>query len=239
MPRSPGLQPEVAQHEPRLRTRRRIGRSRCGPKARRAGCPPTRCRRHAAVRVRLRTRRRRQAAGVRHARTRADRAASRPSGISSAWPSRNDTAACDREPGGIPDVPLLQDHQPRDSGVDRLRGRSSAGLQRHQSAGADARSGRAEAAHRRAQRSAGPDDDGIVGEMVRRAAAIANERGIAAAGYRTVFNTNQDAARRCSTSTCTCSADERWRGRRDRRAARSQRGLTPSTSCTGGRAAKR
>ena len=37
------------------------------------------------------------------------------------------------------------------------------------------------------------DDDAIVGELVRRAAAIANERGIAAGGYRTVFNTNRDA----------------------------------------------
>jgi histidine triad (HIT) family protein len=36
-------------------------------------------------------------------------------------------------------------------------------------------------------------DDGIVGELVRRAAAIAGERGIAAGGFRTVFNTNADA----------------------------------------------
>jgi histidine triad (HIT) family protein len=38
-----------------------------------------------------------------------------------------------------------------------------------------------------------PADDAIVGELVRRAAAIAKERGIAAGGYRTVFNTNRDA----------------------------------------------
>ena len=38
-----------------------------------------------------------------------------------------------------------------------------------------------------------PGDDQIVGELARRAAAIANERGIAAGGYRTVFNTNRDA----------------------------------------------
>jgi len=38
-----------------------------------------------------------------------------------------------------------------------------------------------------------PKDDAILGELVRRAAAIANERGIAAGGYRTVFNTNRDA----------------------------------------------
>lgn len=37
------------------------------------------------------------------------------------------------------------------------------------------------------------DDDQIVGELVRRAAAIAKDRGIAAGGYRTVFNTNLDA----------------------------------------------
>ena len=36
-------------------------------------------------------------------------------------------------------------------------------------------------------------DDGIVGELVRRAAAIAAERGIDAGGFRTVFNTNRDA----------------------------------------------
>ena len=38
-----------------------------------------------------------------------------------------------------------------------------------------------------------PEDDGLVGELVRRAAAIARERGLSAGGYRTVFNTNRDA----------------------------------------------
>jgi histidine triad (HIT) family protein len=38
-----------------------------------------------------------------------------------------------------------------------------------------------------------PGDDEIVGEIVRRAAAIASDRGIAAGGYRVVFNTNRDA----------------------------------------------
>jgi len=38
-----------------------------------------------------------------------------------------------------------------------------------------------------------PDDDDIVGEIVRRAAAIADEQGITARGFRTVFNTNKDA----------------------------------------------
>jgi histidine triad (HIT) family protein len=38
-----------------------------------------------------------------------------------------------------------------------------------------------------------PDDDGIMGELVRRAAAIAAENGHAARGYRTVFNCNADA----------------------------------------------
>ena len=37
------------------------------------------------------------------------------------------------------------------------------------------------------------EDDGLVGEMVRRAAAIAEQRGIAAEGFRTVFNTNAGA----------------------------------------------
>ena len=36
-------------------------------------------------------------------------------------------------------------------------------------------------------------DDQAVGELVRRAAAIARERGISKGGYRTVFNTNRDA----------------------------------------------
>ena len=38
-----------------------------------------------------------------------------------------------------------------------------------------------------------PGDDQIVGEVVRRAAAIAAERGISASGFRTVFNTNKEA----------------------------------------------
>jgi histidine triad (HIT) family protein len=37
------------------------------------------------------------------------------------------------------------------------------------------------------------EDDQLVGELVRRAAAIAKERGISAGGFRTVFNTNRDA----------------------------------------------
>jgi histidine triad (HIT) family protein len=36
-------------------------------------------------------------------------------------------------------------------------------------------------------------DDGLVGAMVRRAAAIASERGVEADGYRTVFNCNSHA----------------------------------------------
>jgi histidine triad (HIT) family protein len=36
-------------------------------------------------------------------------------------------------------------------------------------------------------------EDGLVGNMVRRAAAIAKERGIAEGGYRTVFNCNAAA----------------------------------------------
>ena len=38
-----------------------------------------------------------------------------------------------------------------------------------------------------------PANDAIVGEVVRRAAAIAKERGVSAGGFRTVFNTNRDA----------------------------------------------
>ena len=37
------------------------------------------------------------------------------------------------------------------------------------------------------------EDDVLVGELVRRAAALAQSRGISAGGYRTVFNTNRDA----------------------------------------------
>ena len=36
-------------------------------------------------------------------------------------------------------------------------------------------------------------DDQIVGEVIRRAAAIAKERGISVGGFRTVFNTNREA----------------------------------------------
>ena len=39
----------------------------------------------------------------------------------------------------------------------------------------------------------GAGDVALVGELVRRAAAIAKERGISSSGFRTVFNTNRDA----------------------------------------------
>ena len=38
-----------------------------------------------------------------------------------------------------------------------------------------------------------PGDDQIIGELARRAAAIASDKGIATSGFRTVFNTNRDA----------------------------------------------
>ena len=38
-----------------------------------------------------------------------------------------------------------------------------------------------------------PDDDAIVGEVVRRGATLAADAGHGAGGYRTVFNTNADA----------------------------------------------
>ncbi|OFW02451.1 MAG: histidine triad nucleotide-binding protein [Acidobacteria bacterium RIFCSPLOWO2_02_FULL_68_18] len=38
-----------------------------------------------------------------------------------------------------------------------------------------------------------PSDDGLVGTMVRRAAALAEESGYHERGYRTVFNTNREA----------------------------------------------
>jgi histidine triad (HIT) family protein len=36
-------------------------------------------------------------------------------------------------------------------------------------------------------------DDALVGELVRRAVAIARERGLSTGGFRSVFNTNRDA----------------------------------------------
>lgn len=38
-----------------------------------------------------------------------------------------------------------------------------------------------------------PGDDRLVGEMVRRAAAVAGEKGYGERGFRTVFNTNAEA----------------------------------------------
>ena len=38
-----------------------------------------------------------------------------------------------------------------------------------------------------------PEDDALVGEMIRRAAAIARQHGYADRGFRTVFNTNAGA----------------------------------------------
>jgi histidine triad (HIT) family protein len=37
------------------------------------------------------------------------------------------------------------------------------------------------------------EDDPLIGELARRAAAIAKERGLSGGGFRTVFNTNRDA----------------------------------------------
>jgi histidine triad (HIT) family protein len=39
----------------------------------------------------------------------------------------------------------------------------------------------------------GPDDDALIGEMVRRAAAVAADHGHAGRGFRTVFNCNAAA----------------------------------------------
>ena len=39
----------------------------------------------------------------------------------------------------------------------------------------------------------GPGDDALVGAMMRRAAAVAAERGYGDRGFRTVFNTNADS----------------------------------------------
>ena len=39
----------------------------------------------------------------------------------------------------------------------------------------------------------GTEDDQLVGELVRRAAILAKERGFSEAGYRTLFNTNRGA----------------------------------------------
>ncbi len=38
-----------------------------------------------------------------------------------------------------------------------------------------------------------PEDDALIGRMMRRAAAVASEGGHAAAGFRTVFNCNREA----------------------------------------------
>jgi len=38
-----------------------------------------------------------------------------------------------------------------------------------------------------------PEDDALIGRMLRRAAAIAAERGHAERGYRTIFNCNREA----------------------------------------------
>ena len=38
-----------------------------------------------------------------------------------------------------------------------------------------------------------PEDDGLIGEMLRRAAIVAREHGVADSGYRAVFNCNREA----------------------------------------------
>lgn len=48
-------------------------------------------------------------------------------------------------------------------------------------------------AHIATLNDASSDDEKLIGEMTRRAAAIARERGFADRGFRTVFNTNREA----------------------------------------------
>ena len=51
------------------------------------------------------------------------------------------------------------------------------------------------------------DDDALVGEMIRRAAALAAEHGLrASAAIARCSTATPTPARRCSTSICTCSA---------------------------------
>lgn len=47
--------------------------------------------------------------------------------------------------------------------------------------------------HIRSLNDVGVEDEQIVGELVRRAATIAKEKGFSESGYRTVFNTNRGA----------------------------------------------
>lgn len=47
--------------------------------------------------------------------------------------------------------------------------------------------------HIRSLNDVGVEDEQIVGELVRRAAAIAKEKGFSESGYRTLFNTNRGA----------------------------------------------
>ena len=61
-------------------------------------------------------------------------------------------------------------------------------------------------------------DDQLTGELVRRAAAIAAERGIAASGFRTgLQHEPRGRADQSFTSTCICSAGGVWPGLRDNR----------------------
>ena len=59
-----------------------------------------------------------------------------------------------------------------------------------------------------------PGDDQVVGELVRRAAAIAKERGISAGGFRTVFNTNSDAGQTVFHIHLHLLGGRAWLGRR-------------------------
>jgi histidine triad (HIT) family protein len=44
----------------------------------------------------------------------------------------------------------------------------------------------------------GPEDDALIGEVVRRAATVASDRGLSNGGFRTVFNTGRDGGQTVS-----------------------------------------
>ncbi len=58
------------------------------------------------------------------------------------------------------------------------------------------------------------DDDGLVGDMLRRAAVVAREHGVADVGYRAVFNCNREAGQTVFHIHLHVLGGRPWPGRR-------------------------
>ncbi len=193
---APSLPPDVRDFEPArraLRRRRRPGRhSRAGPGGGRRRWRPAAGSSWKSARSGGRGRGARRANG---AASPVDRVAPRPAGHPARRRRATDPRVVDRIASlSSSDVlPVLPHRRRRDSGDEGLRGRPAHRLQRHQSAGADARARRAARARRDAERSRARRTTRSSARWCAAARPSPPSAATRERGFRTVFNCNADA----------------------------------------------